>query len=57
MGQAALEQRDHYDVLDGLRNGDGKKAREAIQPGDRRELKRDIAFEFTHRFKFFLKLF
>ncbi len=31
MGQAALEQPDHYDVLDGLRNGDSKKAREAIQ--------------------------
>ncbi len=31
MGKAAMEQHDHYDVLDGLRNGDGGKAREAIQ--------------------------
>ena len=31
VGKAAMEQPDHYDVLDGLRNGDGGKAREAIQ--------------------------
>ncbi|MXW87661.1 MAG: GntR family transcriptional regulator [Boseongicola sp. SB0673_bin_14] len=31
LGKAAMEQHAHYDVLDGLRNGDGGKAREAIQ--------------------------
>ena len=31
MGKAAMEQHVHYDVLDGLRNRDGEKARGAIQ--------------------------
>lgn len=31
LGKADMEQPAHYDVLDGLRNGDGGKAREAIQ--------------------------
>lgn len=31
LGKAAMEQHAHYDVLDGLRSGDGRKAREAIQ--------------------------
>ena len=31
MEKGNMEQRDHYDVLDGLRNGDGEKTREAIQ--------------------------